>query len=259
VPACASFFLAVFRTTLEGRLASVKMAMSTSFSRVTAYYARHGFRATIRRVGLAASRALLSSRMALFYCDLSAQSSLTIDLPSSLEVERHSNQGDLSPRDLGEIIGFWNPKLASRNAEQRFKQGASLWLIKSEGRLAGYGWTLQGQTVEPHYFRLGPDDLHLFDFHVFPRYRGRGVNPFLVNYILGSLAAECQARAFIEAAEWNQAQLASLRRTPFHRLGSARKFTIFGHTIVWWSPSETVGQMAEQECRPSLSPGRTDR
>ena len=164
-------------------------------------------------------------------------------MPRRLKVERHRSQVDISPQDLQEITSFWSPDLARRNINHRFEPlGASLWLIRLEDKLAGYGWTLQGRTVEPHYFRLGEDDVHFFDFHVFPQYRGRGVNPLLVNHILRSLAAEYQGRAFIEAAEWNLAQLASLRRTPFHRLSSARKFTIFGHTIVCWARDEAVEQ-----------------
>jgi ribosomal protein S18 acetylase RimI-like enzyme len=215
------------------------MAISTSISRLTAYYTRHGFTATIRRAGLATRRALLSGRTVLFYSDLSTQRSPTLALPGFLKVERCRDQSELTPRDMQEVISFWNPKLAERNIKHRFQQGASLWLIRFKGELAGYGWTLQGQTVEPHYFRLGPDDVHLFDFHVFPQYRGRGVNPLLVNFILASLSAECQGRAFIEAAEWNLAQLASLRRTPFHRFGSARKFTILRRTLVWWGEKKT--------------------
>ncbi len=92
--------------------------------------------------------------MVLFYCDLSTLSSPTADLPSSLKVERHTNQTDLSPQDLQEITSFWNPEQARRNIKERFELGASLWLIKSEDHLAGYGWTLQGRTVEPHYFPL---------------------------------------------------------------------------------------------------------
>jgi ribosomal protein S18 acetylase RimI-like enzyme len=223
------------------------MAISVSISRLAAYYTRHGFEPTVRRLGLAARRMLFSGRTVLFYCDLSAQTSLMADLPSSLMVGRYRNQTALSPQDLQEITSFWNPKLAARNIKQRFEQGASLWLIKSEGHLAGYGWTLQGQTIEPHYFRLGSDDIHLFNFQVFPQYRGRGVNPLLVRYIVRSLAAECQGRAFIEAAEWNQAQLSSLRRTPFRRLGSARKITFFRHTIAFWDDDNTVEQEHSDE------------
>lgn len=242
MPACGSFSPEAFQATLEGRLKGVNMAMSESISRLAAYYSRHGFGATVRRVGVAAKRALFSSRMVLFYCDLSAPSSRTADLPSSLKVERHINKSHLSEQDLHEITSFWNPRLAARNIKERFEQGASLWLIKAGGRLAGYGWTLRGHTVEPHYFPFGPDDIHLFNFHVFPQYRGKGVNPVLVRYILRELAEECRGRAFIESAEWNHAQLASLWKTPFHRIGRARKFAIFGRTMVCWKENQAPEQ-----------------
>jgi ribosomal protein S18 acetylase RimI-like enzyme len=172
--------------------------------------------------------------MVLFYCDLPGQASLRTDSPSSLDVEQKRSEAELSPQDLQEMTSFWNPKLARRLMKERFGLGASLWMIKSEGHLAGYGWSLQGRTVEPHYFPLGQDDVHLFDFHVFPQFRGRGMNPFLVNHILQSLATEKAGRAFIEAAEWNQPQLSSLTKTPFHRLGMAGKWTILGRTMVRW-------------------------
>ncbi len=211
-------------------------------SRLVGYYTRHGFRTTVRRVSLAAKRALFSSRMVLFYYDLAASALPPEVLMSSLGVERKRRQSELRAQEMSEMTRFWNPKLARRNITERFEHGASLWMIKSEGQLAGYGWSLKGQTVEPHYFRLGPDDVHLFDFHVFPQYRGRGLNPLLVRHILNNLAIEAKGRAFIEAAEWNLPQLSSLRRTPFHSFGSARKFRFFRYTVVLWDMDETVEQ-----------------
>ena len=150
------------------------MAIFASISRLTAYYKRHGFGATLRRLTLATRRTLFSNRMVLFYCDLSTLSAPMSEMPSRLKVERHRSQSDISPQDLQEITSFWNPDLARRNIRERFGLGASLWLIRFEEKLAGYGWTLQGRTVEPHYFPLAPIDVHLFDFHVFSQYRGRG-------------------------------------------------------------------------------------
>ena len=190
------------------------MAISSSISRLSSYFRRHGFGATVRRAAVAGRRALFSNRMVLLYCDLAGHSSPAADLPNSLTVERHRTQRDVSRSDLEKISTFWNQRLSERNIERRFELGASLWLIKSEGDLAGYGWTLRGRTVEPHYLPLGPEDVHLFDFQVFPQYRGRGFNPLLVSHILRNLVLESQGRAFIEAAEWNQPQLASLRNTP---------------------------------------------
>jgi ribosomal protein S18 acetylase RimI-like enzyme len=154
-------------------------------------------------------------------------------------VERKQNRAELNPQDLHEMTRFWNPKLAHRNISQRFDHGASLWLMKADERLAGYGWTLTGRTVEPHYFPLGQDDVHLFDFYVFPAYRGRGLNPLLVSEILHQLASECGGRALIEVAEWNHAQLSSLGKTPFRRLGRARKLTLHHRALVHWALDKT--------------------
>lgn len=208
------------------------MAISTAVSRFADYYRRKGFGATIRRVGLAIRRSLFSSRSVLFYCDLSTPGMAPKNLPGYLKVERKKSSAELSSEDLQEMTSFWNPKLARQNMKERFGLGASLWLIKSHDKLAGYGWTLEGRTVEPHFFSFGYRDVHLFDFHVFPQYRGQGMNPILVTSILRALTTEGAGRAFIEAAEWNQAQLSSLTKTPFRRLGCARKLTIFGRTIV---------------------------
>jgi GNAT superfamily N-acetyltransferase len=211
------------------------MGMSDSISRLRDYYSRHGLAATIRRAALAARRALFSGHMVLFYCDLADQISRPLDLLGTMRVERLGNYVEVSPRDLQQMTSFWNPKQAHRNIKERFAKGATLWVIKCENNLAGYGWTLQGRTIEQHYFPLGQDDVHLFDFHVFPEYRGRGINPLLVTHILRNLASKCGGRAFIEAAEWNQAQLTSLQKTPFRHLGLARSFTIFSHTFVCWA------------------------
>jgi ribosomal protein S18 acetylase RimI-like enzyme len=231
------------------------MSIAASISRLSDFYSRNGFRATIRRAGRAARRALFSNRMVLFYCELSGQTSLRTDPPSSLKVEKKVSEAELSPHDLQEMTSFWNPKLARQHVKERFGQGASLWLIRSGGKLAGYGWTLQGRTMEPHYFPLGQDDVHLFDFHVFAQFRGRGINPFLVNHILQILAAARAGRGFIEAAEWNRAQLSSLAKTPFHRLGLARKFTIFGRTFVWWREDAMTGRHLES----AIDYGQIDR
>lgn len=221
------------------------MEISASISRLTAYYKRHGVGGTLRRINLAAKRTLFSNRMVLFYCDLSTLSSPAPEMPSRLKVERHQSQSDLSPQDLQEITSFWNPDLARRNICTRFELGASLWLIRFEGKLAGYGWTLQGRTVEPHYFPLAENDVQFLDFHVFPKYRGRALDWFLMTHILHQLAEQGSARAFGEAAEWNQASLSSFAMTSFRRLGLARKLTIFGRTMVCWEESKSVEGQAK--------------
>jgi len=216
------------------------MAISTAISRFTDYYRRHGLPATARRTWLAVQRSLFSSRSVLFYCDLATQTSPPRDLPTFLKVERIKSLAELNHGDLEAMTSFWNPKLAEKSMKERFNLGASLWLIKSHDKLAGYGWTLQGRTVEPHYFPLGHDDVQFIDFYVFPKYRGRGIDWFLMTQILHRLAVEGLGRAFGEAGEWNQASIASFRMSRFDCLGLARKCTILGRTIVCWSKNGTA-------------------
>jgi len=225
------------------------MSVSSAFDRLAEYYRRHGLRSTVKRARLAARR-ISANRMVLFYCDVSTLGRSKEGLPGGLEVERKTSANQLSPSDLNDFLNVWNPGLARRQMDERFRLGSSLWLAKRDGALAGYGWSLRGGTVEPHYFPLGQNDVHLFDFTVFERYRGRGINPLLVTSILHRLAADGADRAFIEAAEWNRAQLSSLGKTPFRRLGCARKSTILGQTFVHWAEEKT--QVQEKGPVPAL-------
>jgi len=196
-------------------LAAITMGISTSNSRFVAYCTRHGFVGTAQRAALAVRRALFSNRSVLFYCDLATQSAPAAGIPDFLKVERKKSSAELSPEDLQSMTSLWNPKLGHRNVKERFGKGASLWLIKSEGKLAGFGWTLRGRTMEPHFLPLGKDNPYLFDGFILPQHRGRGLMPSWLNHALHELTAECSGRAFTGIAEWNQAIPASLKKLPF--------------------------------------------
>ena len=230
------------------------MSLYTSISRFTGYYQRNGIGSTAKRLGLAIKRVLFANRMVVFYRDIPSKPSPTAELPSSVVVERKRKQSEISAEDLHQITSFWNPTLARRTMNERFALGASLWFIKSDGNLAGYGWTLQGRTVEPHYFPLGQNDVQFLDFHVFPKYRGRAMDWVLIDQIVSELAAEGCKRAYGESAEWNKASLSSFAMTSFCRLGLAKKVTILGRTIVWWTGNQAVEQKRESE-RASLATG----
>lgn len=200
--------------------------------RLAAYLKRHGLRATGRRLWLAGQR-LGQGGMVLFFCDLSTHAAI-LDTMAGAKIERVNALGELDAADARLIESAWNPKTAQRRMRERFDRGASLWLCRLEQRLAGYGWTIPERPVEPYYFPLAPGDVHLFDFFVWPEFRGRRVNPFLVNHVLERLSVEKQKRAFIEAAEWNTPQLSSLSRTAFRPIGKAWKRSLFGKSVVLW-------------------------
>lgn len=218
------------------------MGIASSLSRLADYKRRHGIWATMRRAGVALRRAVFSGHSVLFYCDLATLASPPRPLPDFLSIERKKASAELSPEDLEAMLSFWNPKLARRNMQERFEKGASLWLIRSQGSLAGFSWTVRGRSIAPFFFPLAEDDVQFFDWVVFPQFRGRGIHWFLVTHILHRLKMEGVARAFGDAAEWNQASLSSYKMTPFRRLGVAKKFTFLGRTSVWWGKSRSTGE-----------------
>ena len=221
------------------------MSIADSIARASGYYRRHGLASTLRRAGAAAKRSVFAGRMTVFYCDLARLRSDPQPASGPYAVEQIRSLAELGPRRLERMTGFWNAKLAYRNICERFGKGASLWAVMSGDQLAGFGWTLRGSTISPYYFPLGADDVHFFDYQVFPEFRGRGINPTLVSHILNRLSETCRGRAYIEAAEWNHPQLSSLRKTPFHRLGQVRSLTLLGRTFVSWKPQQAGGELLD--------------
>lgn len=252
MPACVSFWAQASQTKPENALNSLPMSIYNSILRFTEYYGRHGFRATMQRVLLALRRSIFANGMVVFYCDLDKRTLPAAAIPSSIQIERVSVETALSQEDRDAILELWNPKLAAQSMNERFAKGASLWLIKVGGRLAGYGWTLRGNTIAPSYFPMGPTDVQFFDFFVVPKFRGRAIQWLLTVHILQVLATENGGRAFADTGEWNQAQLASFRMTPFRRLGMARSFTVFGHTFTSWDGADKKihTQMRGSEQKP---------
>jgi ribosomal protein S18 acetylase RimI-like enzyme len=238
------------------------MSIAGSISRLAEYYRRHGLAATVLRFQIGVKRKLFAGRMAVFYCDLDSRYLSQVSLPAGCTVQRITALRDLAPEHLRQMTEYWNPEIARKHIIERFAKGASLWLLKFNDQLAGYGWSLRGSTIEPYYFPLGSEDAHLFDFYVFPDYRGRGINPSLVRHILLALASEQTGRAFIEAAEWNDAQLTSLAKTQFRRLGRVRSFTLFGRNVVSWAEQRPTLRAADKTSAagmPLTSTGPSER
>ncbi len=193
--------------------------------RLIGYGKRHGLSSIVGRAVTLARRALFQRRFVVYLCELKslpARSPATA-LPGHLQVSRVTRFEDIPERDWLKIISDRTPAICRKTFHQRFEQGSTLWLIHHSDQPAGYGWTIAGRTIEPFYFRLENGDVHFFDFMVFAEHRGKQVNPNLVNFILSELAREGWTRAYIDVAEWNDSQFASLAKTFFQRLGFARK------------------------------------
>lgn len=209
------------------------MSPTSSIARLWHYHRKHGFRGTLERAKIAFQRAVTTGQMVLYSCALPVAGTLA---PLGV-LDRKKTFSTLSDDEMNRIGSHWNTDAMRKLAVERFAKSAELWLLRWNGTIAAYGWTLKGKTIEPHFFPIQADDVHLFDFFVFREFRGRSLNPSLVCQILESVGREGCKRALIEAAVWNRPQHASLAKTPFKRLGVARKFSLGKSTFVSWNTS----------------------
>ena len=169
-------------------------------------------------------------RMILFSCRLPVEQS---NRTRNVCIERVGGT-TISKEDCDRIVDVVNPSIRTRELANRFAAGSELWLAKVDGKLAGFGWTINAKTIEPYFFPLQRDDVHLFDFYVFPEFRGRGINAAIIMDILHKLGTEKVCRAHIESAAWNNAQLCSLKKTAFCQYAVATKVRLFGRSLVLW-------------------------
>jgi len=207
------------------------MSPTSAISRLRHYHRQHGLRATLHRLKVALERAASTGQMVLYACELPVTAP-----PAALGIlERIRNYAALNGADRARITTHWNPAAMEKLMDERFAASAELWLLREGQAVAVCGWTLKAKTIEPHFFPIALGDVHLFDFFVFPEFRGRQLNPSLVWQILDQVGREGSQRALIEAGAWNRAQLASLAKTPFKSIGVARKLHLGKSTFIWWS------------------------
>ena len=202
----------------------------SAIARLWSFYRSRGLGSTLARCTESVRRLSYGGRMILFSCVLPTAPA---SHPAGVSFERHS----ASSLGRAEFLGvFGEQDTAAREHELavRFAAGGELWLVRWEGRLAAYGWTIQGSTIEPHFFPIQAEEVHFFDFFVAPPFRGRGINVALMLEVLARLSEHGVRRVHLECAAWNAVQLRSLGKSLFRRNGAARMFRLFGRSLVIW-------------------------
>ena len=212
--------------------------------RIVFFYRRRGLLATIKRFFTALYRSFYLGRMILYSCPMPSEGIGLSDKANKVDFER-ATSAHLSKDDYVTVLYIGSIEERSRDIANRFELGSELWLAKVNGRVAGFGWTLVGKTVSPHYFTLGANEVHFFDFHVFQEFRGRGINIALIDKILTTLSTQPLSCAHIECAAWNTAQIRSLSKTPFHRQAEVIRIPFLGRSaIIWLTGSSIDGKVS---------------
>ncbi|MGO9138303.1 MAG: N-acetyltransferase family protein [Syntrophales bacterium] len=149
-------------------------------------------------------------------------------------IECKSTYHEISGPDSVRLVNYWTEELLIDRIKKRFTEGAVIWIVKCDGNVAGYGWSIRGKMVSQYFLPLTPHDAVLFDYVIFDEFRGRGLYPLLINYMFSQLKIAGVKRAFGHSYAWNESSIHGLSKTFFRKFSLARQFHIFGRDITIW-------------------------
>jgi ribosomal protein S18 acetylase RimI-like enzyme len=209
--------------------------MTELILRARRYFKRHGLRGVVPRIAEVMRDQIVPPNYILYYADLRDLPEAPPDLQHRLAIECFKNEGELLPADLEQIVAHRYTEVESEKISKRFALGACLWVLRRDGVILGFVWSIESKPIRPYFFPLTRGDVHVFDNEVFVEYRGQGFNPILINTVLATLRRERMARAFIETLERNTAERKSLTKTGFQQIARVRKRQDRRRTVVTWT------------------------
>jgi hypothetical protein len=211
------------------------MLCSDGYIRIRKYFRKHGLRKTICRFVSLIEQRLFLTRQVVFWLDLAAWSLDPNPDDKMYSVEKIEDRNQL-PEALYTRLGQEHAEeLIERHLTRRFAKHATLWSLKRQSEFLGYTWTLASGTLKPYFFPLTARDVHIFDNLIFAQFRGKRLNCVLMRHVLAALKAAEFQRAYIETGEWNDAELRSLDRIGFVRIGcGTRRSRQRRHIVTWW-------------------------
>ena len=160
----------------------------------------------------------------------------------NVKIERYARLEYIPQKDIDRFYRVkGGKKIIHSFLEKFFSWGAVLWIAKVNDELIGYYWTIKRGFDGFYNFPMTSGDSVLVAGEVFPTYRGRGINPEMIHKIAHELKKDGITRIFIGSKIWNIAQLRSLTKTGFKKLGTVRMFNFFGKYITVWGRKELKG------------------
>ncbi len=199
------------------------------------YYRRNGFWKSARQLFKKIKENMMPEPDVIYYADLAglkANSSIGQD---AIRIVERKAAAEITVEERDVLYDQIGRKLIEPQLAERFERGASAWFVYWKEQFAGMVWTLAGDTMEPFYYFIPPQDVHVFNNVIFPEYRGKGINPVLIETVLVRLSERGFVRAYIETLVSNLAEQKSLARTRFRPMGTARKKKRGSHQITCWS------------------------
>ena len=214
--------------------ANIIVSLNEMRIRLVYFYKKNGLMKTIIRIPRVLQRRLIHHKYVIFCVDLYTLNCDNASTPEWFEIECKQTRADLKENEIKELYSAHDARIVERQLNERFSEGAWLWMVKFNQLPAGFVWTMKAQTIKQYFIPLGDGDISLVDNVIFAHCRSRGINPVLIDNVLFNLKKKGFARAYIETHWSNTAEIRSLEKTNFKRIAIARIYQILGKTAVLW-------------------------
>jgi hypothetical protein len=206
------------------------------------YIKEHGLSATLLKIIQVVYRNNFPYVQMIYAAEPSFEPCASAKMPCTLGIYRYSQIADIPTQDLESIANIeGHHKFMEKCVQPFLSEGANLWLVKCEGKVAAYRFSTMGcENAAKHFpfFPMGANEALLFSGETFSNHRGKGISPIMSDYMVGQLLSEGASRAYVACGIWNIANRRSLAKTRFKLIGAARILNIFGHRITIWTDIE---------------------
>jgi hypothetical protein len=181
-------------------------------------------------------RKIFPHRQVIWLVDLMEICDEKFALPDDIKIKRYNGEDEIEHGDYIRLVET-GTELMGSNAKniikKYFNKGAQLWLMKKNGQLAGYKWSIVKEPLLPTYIPHTEKDVHGMAGEMFEEFRGKGLFQIFTNYQLIALKKDGFSRLYSESYVWDKLAVRALSKI-YRKIGEATIFRIRGKKIVIW-------------------------
>jgi GNAT superfamily N-acetyltransferase len=145
-----------------------------------------------------------------------------VDLPAGMVIERI---------DSWEAAAPWMNMIRPRRTEKHLEifrrelaDHGVMWLAVVDGKFGGHLWSRKGKYVPKWFVPLNEEDLQFFAAVIFDEFRGRGIAPALMRYIMKQ-EMNGRGTAYVDCAQWNTPAARFCEKAGFKRIATMKRYS----------------------------------
>jgi ribosomal protein S18 acetylase RimI-like enzyme len=99
-----------------------------------------------------------------------------------------------------------------------------MWLAFLDGKLGGFLWSRMGKHVPRWFVPLAENDLQFFAAVTFEEFRGRGIAPTMMRYIMQQ-EMNGRGTAYVDCVQWNKPAARFFEKAGFTRIATMKRYS----------------------------------